>query len=86
MSSVFIEMNSSNADQDTNSFSSLVTFPFLLIASIAIIGNVLVIIVVIRYKKLKKKSHHYILSLASADMFVGILTLPICALKVSLLL
>lgn len=51
-----------------------------LVALIAVLGNALVIIVFCRHKKLRKKTNYYILSLAIADVLIGLLGIPFAVL------
>ena len=47
-----------------------------IVAILAMLGNILVIIVFIRDRKLRRKTNYYIISLATADFLVGFLALP----------
>jgi len=46
------------------------------VAILAMLGNILVIIVFFRERKLRRKTNYYIISLATADFLVGLLALP----------
>lgn len=46
------------------------------LAVISVIGNVLVIFVFCREKQLKRRTNFYIISLAVADVLVGLLGIP----------
>lgn len=48
----------------------------ILVAILAVIGNFLVITVFLREKRLRRRTNYYIISLAFADFFVGILGIP----------
>ena len=48
----------------------------LLVAIVAVIGNLLVIIVFYRERRLRRRTNYYIISLASADFLVGLLGIP----------
>lgn len=47
-----------------------------IIAIFAMLGNILVIIVFFRERRLRRKTNYYIISLASADFCVGLLGIP----------
>lgn len=53
----------------------------ILVAMFATSGNLLVITVFLRERRLRKRTNHYIVSLALADFLVGILGIP-CAIMV----
>lgn len=59
-----------------------VTYVFLelLVAVIAIVGNGLVIVVFCRERKLRRKTNYYIVSLATADFFLGLFGIPFAIL------
>ncbi len=48
----------------------------LLVALLSIVGNLLVIIVFIRYKRLRITTNYYIISLSVADLLVGLVAIP----------
>lgn len=52
----------------------------ILVAVIAIIGNLMVIIVFQRDRKLRRRTNYYIVSLAIADFLVGLLGVPFAIL------
>ena len=52
----------------------------LLVAIVAVIGNLLVIIVFYRERRLRRRTNYYIISLASADFLVGLLGVPFAIL------
>ena len=51
-----------------------------LVAIIAVIGNALVIIVFHRERRLRRRTNYYIISLALADLLVGLLGIPFAIL------
>jgi adenosine receptor A2a len=51
-----------------------------LVAFFAVIGNALVIIVFYRERRLRRRTNYYIISLATADFFVGLLGIPFAIL------
>jgi adenosine receptor A2a len=55
-----------------------IAFIFLesIVAILAMAGNILVIIVFFRERKLRRKTNYYIISLATADFLVGFLGIP----------
>ncbi|XP_070509392.1 adenosine receptor A2a-like [Chironomus tepperi] len=55
-----------------------ITFIFMesIVAIFAMLGNILVIIVFFRERKLRRKTNYYIISLATADFLVGFFALP----------
>lgn len=46
------------------------------VAILAMFGNILVIIVFFKERKLRRKTNYYIISLATADFLVGFFALP----------
>lgn len=52
---------------------------------LSVTGNVIIIYVMTRDKKLEKKSNNYILSVAVADLLVGLVAIPLGVKNVSLL-
>lgn len=52
------------------------------VAVVAVVGNLLVIIAFRRERRLRRRTNYYIVSLASADLLVGLLGIP-CALLAS---
>ena len=48
-----------------------------LVALFAIIGNALVLVAFYKERRLRKKSNYYIISLACADLCVGIFGIPL---------
>lgn len=61
-------------------FVALLDIPYtimeLLVAVVAVIGNALVIIVFYRERRLRRRTNYYIISLAIADLLVGLLGVP----------
>jgi 7 transmembrane receptor (rhodopsin family) len=51
-----------------------------LVATFAVIGNALVIIVFYRERRLRRRTNYYIISLALADFLVGLLGIPFAIL------
>ena len=51
-----------------------------LVALMAVIGNAMVIIVFKRERRLRRRTNYYIVSLASADLLVGLLGVPFAVL------
>ncbi|GLV32361.1 Adenosine receptor [Carabus blaptoides fortunei] len=51
-----------------------------LVATMAVIGNAMVIIVFRRERKLRRRTNYYIISLAMADFLVGLLGIPFAIL------
>lgn len=43
---------------------------------LSVFGNILVIYVMTRKKKLRKKSNYYIISVATADLITGLIGIP----------
>lgn len=70
--------------KDSDSPSSELNIPYtvfeVLVAIVSIIGNVLVIIVFRRERKLRRRTNYYIVSLAMADLLVGALGIPFAIL------
>ncbi|XP_017008663.2 uncharacterized protein AdoR isoform X1 [Drosophila takahashii] len=70
--------------KDSDSPSSELNIPYtvfeVLVAIVSIIGNVLVIIVFRRERKLRRRTNYYIVSLAMADLLVGSLGIPFAIL------
>lgn len=54
----------------------------LLVATLASFGNLLVIIVFFKFESLKSVKNYYVISLATADLLVGLIGIP-CAITVS---
>jgi hypothetical protein len=54
----------------------------LIVATFAILGNALVIIVFFKERKLRRKTNYYIISLAFADFFVGTIGIPFALMLV----
>lgn len=54
------------------------------IASIAVVGNFIVLMVFLREKEVRRKINYYILSLAIADFCVGLIGMPLGVLPVSI--
>lgn len=52
----------------------------LLVAVVAVIGNALVIVVFYRERRLRRRTNYYIISLAIADLLVGLLGVPFAIL------
>lgn len=48
------------------------------VALFAIFGNLLVIVVFMKNRRVRRKTNFYIMSLACADFFVGFLGIPTC--------
>lgn len=74
----------SKEHKDSDSPSSELNVPYtvfeILVAIVSIIGNVLVIIVFRRERKLRRRTNYYIVSLAMADFLVGSLGVPFAIL------
>ncbi|KAH8334686.1 hypothetical protein KR074_001460 [Drosophila pseudoananassae] len=74
----------SKEHKDSDSPSSELNVPYtvfeVLVAIVSIIGNVLVIIVFRRERKLRRRTNYYIVSLAMADFLVGSLGVPFAIL------
>lgn len=51
-----------------------------IVATVAVIGNALVIIVFYRERRLRRRTNYYIISLALADFLVGLLGIPFAIL------
>lgn len=51
-----------------------------LVATVAVIGNALVIVVFCREKRLRRRTNFYIISLALADFLIGLLGIPFAIL------
>lgn len=51
-----------------------------MVATVAVIGNALVIIVFYRERRLRRRTNYYIISLALADFLVGLLGIPFAIL------
>lgn len=51
-----------------------------LVAIVAVIGNSLVILVFYRERRLRRRTNYYIISLATADLLVGLLGIPFAVL------
>ncbi|KAH8385984.1 hypothetical protein KR200_011737 [Drosophila serrata] len=70
--------------KESDSPSSELNIPYtvfeVLVAIVSIIGNVLVIIVFRRERKLRRRTNYYIVSLAMADFLVGSLGIPFAIL------
>lgn len=56
------------------------TFLEILVAIVAVIGNSMVIIVFRKEKRLRRRTNYYIVSLAVADLLVGLLGIPFAVL------
>jgi adenosine receptor A2a len=52
----------------------------ILVAVVAVFGNALVIIVFYRERRLRRRTNYYIISLAIADLLVGLLGIPFAIL------
>lgn len=48
----------------------------ILVAIVAVVGNAMVILVFWRERRLRRRTNYYIVSLAVADLFVGLLGIP----------
>jgi hypothetical protein len=74
--------NSSSKDDDD--LLSMLNVPYtimeLVVATVAVIGNALVIIVFYRERRLRRRTNYYIISLALADFLVGLLGIPFAIL------
>jgi hypothetical protein len=74
--------NSSSSFNGTNVFdlmnwnSTLIAMLLLMCSLFTIIGNMLVICAVIRERSLKSTTNYYIVSLAAADLIVGLVVMP----------
>jgi len=80
-------MHAAHTEKDmkgSDSPSSDLNIPYtvfeVLVAIVSIIGNVLVIIVFRRERKLRRRTNYYIVSLAMADLLVGCLGIPFAIL------
>lgn len=64
----------------TSDFVAQLDIPYtlmeLLVSVVAVIGNALVIIVFYRERRLRRRTNYYIISLAIADLLVGLLGVP----------
>ncbi|XP_055912342.1 uncharacterized protein LOC129946244 [Eupeodes corollae] len=71
-------------DGDEEDFSTPLNIPYvvfeILVAIFAIVGNLMVIIVFHRERKLRRRTNYYIVSLAIADFLVGLLGVPFAVL------
>ncbi|KAH8278424.1 hypothetical protein KR018_003150 [Drosophila ironensis] len=76
--------SSDHRGSESDSPSSELNVPYtvfeILVAIVSIIGNVLVIIVFRRERKLRRRTNYYIVSLAMADFLVGSLGVPFAIL------
>lgn len=71
-----------NGDGETNINELNVPYTALeiLVAFVAIVGNAMVIIVFHRERRLRRRTNYYIVSLALADLLVGLLGIPFAIL------
>lgn len=72
--------NSSEISKEPPQLNVFYTATEVLIALFALIGNSLIVFVFIREKQLKKKTNYYLVSLAAADLLVGLLGIPFAIL------
>lgn len=76
-------MDSSHTDNDANNINAL-NVPYttleILVAIFAMVGNAMVIIVFYRERRLRRRTNYYIVSLALADLLVGLLGIPFAIL------
>lgn len=87
-SHIFNVTDNNSSDVDVNLLASDPTFevnlPYtvleILVAIIAIIGNAMVICVFQRERRLRRRTNYYIVSLAMADLLVGLLGVPFAIL------
>jgi adenosine receptor A2a len=74
----------SNSSSHNDDLLSMLNVPYTimeaLVASVAVIGNALVIIVFYRERRLRRRTNYYIISLALADFLVGLLGIPFAIL------
>lgn len=76
----FSNITVSPRNEDAAELNIPYTVMELLVAIVAIIGNLLVIIVFYRERRLRRRTNYYIISLASADFLVGLLGVPFAVL------
>lgn len=83
-SSYYKEINELNTTETTTAFPAELNIPYticeILVAVCAVLGNALVIIVFSRNKKLRRRTNYYIISLATADLLVGLFAIPFAIL------
>ena len=72
--------DSSSSDQVPTLEPSYI-IPEVLVAVLALVGNALVTFVFIREKKLRKLTNYYVVSLAIADLLVGLIGIPFAILS-----
>lgn len=53
----------------------------ILVAVLAVVGNTLVVVVFFRERRLRRRTNYYIVSLAFADLLVGLLGIPFAILS-----
>ena len=83
-----MELNTSNTkfsrgnttDDETTKLSVPYVLCEVIVALFAVIGNALVILVFYRERRLRRRTNYYIVSLAIADLLVGLLGIPFAIL------
>lgn len=74
--------NVTSAEVDVDVVNLPYTVCEVVVAVVAVVGNLLVILAFRRERRLRRRTNYYIVSLASADLLVGLLGIP-CALLAS---
>lgn len=77
-------VTSNSSSSSNEDLLSMLNVPYTimeaLVATTAVIGNALVIIVFYRERRLRRRTNYYIISLALADFLVGLLGIPFAIL------
>lgn len=79
-----ITLSTKSTPSDSNEMSDDLNVPYMvfeiLVAIFAVVGNLMVIVVFQRERKLRRRTNYYIVSLAIADFLVGSLGVPFAIL------
>src|SRR5947199_5536678 len=80
----FSPTNTSSSATTTTTTNTKLNLPYticeILVAICAVLGNGLVIIVFGKERKLRRRTNYYIVSLAAADLLVGLFAIPFAIL------
>lgn len=79
---IFVQQNENLELNMSTQVNVLYTICEVLVATGAVVGNALVVLAFRKERKLRRRTNYYIVSLAVADLLVGLLGIP-CALMAS---